>query len=136
MDVRRLGTAYPSGVECAALAVKPADGCARLRVAAGTVLRLQRVVEIDNFGPVSRHYLRVVRACNTPCGSSERFCAASGTCLVDGKDHCLLCEGRKAAVCACRTGCEATSDGATCSFMESDDTGRGGTCHSGTCANP
>jgi len=116
----------PAGVTC-----NDAD-CSKIAIAAGTVVRFQRVFE--PFGFVSRysHYVRVVRACATPCDSTELRCTPSTTC-IQTKAFCTLCEGQRSELCACRNGCSALAEGAACSYVGSEDTTGRGACTAGTC---
>ena len=135
-EERRLGTTYPPGVACVAPSPKPGDGCDRLSIAAGSVLRFQRVAETFFYGGrLDNHYVRVARACGAPCAADEARCAASKTCLTAGKDYCVLCDGLAPDVCACRDSCAAKADGTACLYWSSDDTLGGRTCASGTCGN-
>ncbi len=99
--------ALPAGVSCVG-----AD-CSKVAIAAGTVVRFQRVFEPFVFGADYSHYVRVVRACATPCDGNELRCTDSTTCIRT-KAFCTLCEGQKNDVCACRDGCSALAEGARC----------------------
>lgn len=135
-EERRLGPTYPQGVSCVAPSPKPGDGCDRLSIAAGSVVRFQRVAEIFYFGGrLENHYVRVARACSTLCAANEVRCAASKTCLTAGKDYCVLCDGLAAEVCVCRDPCAAKTDGTACQYWSSDDTMGGRTCALGKCGN-
>jgi hypothetical protein len=131
---RGVAKVYPPGISCIALSPKRlADGCDRLAIAAGTVVRFQRVVERDYFGPIDRHYVRVVRACADACNADEVRCVSSTTCVVGGRDYCTLCGGLAPDVCVCRDKCAPKADGTACQYMSSDDTGGGNSCKSGAC---
>jgi hypothetical protein len=135
-DQRRLGTTYPQGVSCSTPSPAPGDGCDRLSIAAGSVVRFQRVVETFTMAPdANSHYVRVVRPCSTRCADDEVRCAASKTCIKAGKDYCLLCDGLSAGICACRGRCAPQPQGTKCQYWSSDDTIGSGTCASGKCGN-
>ena len=129
--------AYPSGVTCLATpegVTDPNAACATLRIAAGTVLRVQRADERFYFMSTRSLFVRLVRPCAAPCAEGEVRCGSSDTCLRAGYDSCMLCEGLRGATCSCRTGCGNKPAGARCSYDTSDDTSGGGACsESGAC---
>ncbi|MDB4938520.1 MAG: hypothetical protein JWP87_5492 [Labilithrix sp.] len=122
--------AYPDGVECV---MQGKSGCEKLRLGANTTVRFQRVVETNAFANVAKHVIRVVRECTKACAPGEVFCEASKTCLVDGNDSCLLCDGKPASTCACSAACGTSLEGKTCAYETSDDTENGGSCATGEC---
>ena len=131
-DAFRLGSAYPTGVTCRTSAV-PGE-CSVLTVAAGTTLRFQRVVERNDYAHGMAHYVRVVRPCAAACADGEVRCAASKTCVVAGKDYCVLCGGLEPKICACREACSPMGEGTMCRYWSSDDTFGRGACRGGACA--
>lgn len=124
----------PSGASCA-----DGERCTKLKIAAGTVVRFQRVLEPYRFAQRFSHFVRVVRPCAAECAADELRCGASSTCLSNAKVWskelalCRLCEGKPAAECACRIGCSLRDDEASCSFARSDDVSTSGTCNAGVC---
>lgn len=127
-------TEYPTGVACATPSAS--GNCDRIVIAAGTVVRLQRVIETSLFTGSRRHLVRFLRPCAQACNSDEVYCAASATCFKAGYDACIFCEGKSPLSCGCREGCGSKPEGAECSGVTSDDTAASGTCRNGICATP
>lgn len=106
--------------------------CTRIGIKAGTILRFQRAYEPYRFAQKFSHYVRVVRPCAAPCANDELSCSTSTTCIA-ASAFCVLCEGKPATVCACRSGCNVEADGTSCAVQTSEDTGETGVCNAGTC---
>lgn len=112
-------------------------GCERIKIAKGTSFRLLVIIE-DNHpsSPSYWAYVDLVAPCATAtaCGSGEALCGASRLCFAAGYEACLLCEGRPAVECGCRSEtCGPKAEGAECTFAEASDFVGTGTCKRGTC---
>ncbi len=130
----KIGTVWPKGVECLEPGTEGRDGCERIRIQGGTMIRIQNALEPFYFMGSQRYYVRILRHCDATCAADELHCSDSNTCIRGGKDFCILCEGKDEKTCACRDGCKAKLDGTKCSYHLSDDHGGSGTCSSGVCS--
>jgi|GEM_PF-5174024 len=127
----RVAKTFPAGVTCVTPAKDGEYDCRRLRLARGAVIRFQRTVYAGFIETL--HAVRVLRPCASECRDGEVYCPASKTCVLAGRDACLVCEGAARQVCACRTACGVVPDGESCSYDTSPDTRGGSTCRAGSC---
>lgn len=110
-----------------------AYGCARVLIAAGATFRIRALRQDQHPSPTQATFVQFERACPVPCDDGQTRCAATQTCFPRGYEACAYCEANANEVCACRDGCGAKDEGASCNVVLSPDNGFMGTCVAGAC---